>query len=110
MYQQASQPMFLEKSVSIVSAIIVIINMVVVHGISNFYVVELLTYLSIVLMSGGNHLPNTHYEAKKLIHKMGMNYKIIHACPNRCILFRGQYKDLWHCLIPTYRSHATFRG
>jgi hypothetical protein len=59
LYRQASQPVYEGKHVSIVSAIIVD---------------ELLTYLSTVLLPTGNCLPSTHYEAKKLIRKLGLNY------------------------------------
>jgi hypothetical protein len=72
MYQQASQVVYTEKTVSIVSAVIVIINMAVIHGVSNSYVDELLKYLSTVLLPKGNHLPSSHYEVKKLIRKLGM--------------------------------------
>jgi hypothetical protein len=51
------------------------------------------------LLPTGNHLLGTHYEAKKLIKKLGMNYEIIHACPSGCVLFRGQYSDLRECPV-----------
>jgi hypothetical protein len=73
LYKQATQPVYEGKNVSIVSAIIVIINMSVIHGVSNAFVDELLTYLSTVLLPEGNCLPSTHYEAQKMIRKLGMN-------------------------------------
>jgi hypothetical protein len=110
LYRQASQPMYSGNTVSIVSAVIVIINMAVIHGISNTYVDELLTYLSTVLLPSGNQLPGTHYEARKLIRKLGMNYEIIHACPGGCVLFHDQYKDLCQCPVRTYNKSRYIEG
>ena len=41
----------------------------------------------------GNTLPNRNYEAKKILCRMGMDYKMIHTCPNACIL----YKRILNC-------------
>ena len=35
----------------------------------------------------GNELPNSTYEAKKLMCPLGMEYEKIHACPNDCVLY-----------------------
>src|SRR4051812_39751101 len=40
-----------------------------------------------------NELPNGSYEAKKLVCPLGLEVKKIHACPNDCILYRGEYKN-----------------
>ncbi|XP_031106272.1 uncharacterized protein LOC116010918 [Ipomoea triloba] len=46
-----------------------------------------------------NELPKSTYDAKKILCSIGMRYKMIHACPNSCILFRNDYKDLHACPI-----------
>ena len=33
--------------------------------------------------------PPSFYEAKKIINKLGLNYKKIDACPNDCMLYWG---------------------
>jgi hypothetical protein len=110
MYRQASQPVYGGKNVSIVSAIIVIINMSVIHGVSNVFVDELLTFLSMILLPEGNCLPSTHYEAKKLIRRLGMNYDIIHAYPSGCVLFWGQYRDFKECPVRMCRKSRYIQG
>ena len=45
----------------------------------------------------GNELPNSTYEAKKLMCPMGMEYEKIHACPNDCVLYRNEHVDLHEC-------------
>ena len=37
-----------------------------------------------------NELPDSTYEAKKLLCALGVEVQKIHACPNDCILYRGE--------------------
>ncbi|XP_025983906.1 uncharacterized protein [Glycine max] len=46
-----------------------------------------------------NMLPKTHYEAKKILCLIGMEYQKIHACLNDCILYRHEFVEL--CNFPT---------
>lgn len=41
-----------------------------------------------------NELPESTYEAKKAVFPLGLEVQKIHACPNDCILYRGEYEDL----------------
>jgi hypothetical protein len=42
-----------------------------------------------------NELPASTYEAKKLVCHLGLDVQKIHACPNDCILYRGEnYKNI----------------
>jgi len=49
------------------------------------------------LLLEGNTLPNSNYEAKKILCPMGMEYKKIHASPNDCILYRNEFEFLKNC-------------
>lgn len=44
-----------------------------------------------------NTFPDSAYAAKKLIKSLGLNYDMIHACPNDCILYRGSYESKDQC-------------
>lgn len=57
---------------------------------------DLLSCLSDVL-SDKNEIPLSVYEAKKIMVALGLEYEKIHACPNDCILYRKEYKDLSAC-------------
>ena len=46
-----------------------------------------------------NELPVTTYEAKKLVCPLGLEVQKIHACPNDCILYRGEYENLDACPV-----------
>ena len=43
-----------------------------------------------------NTLPKNHYEAKKILRPMGMEYQKIHAWPN-CILYKNQFAEMSNC-------------
>ena len=43
------------------------------------------------MLSKDNELPTTTYEAKQLVCPLGLEVQKIHACPNNCILYRGEY-------------------
>jgi hypothetical protein len=44
-----------------------------------------------------NCLPQNYYATKILTRQLGLDYKNIHACGKRCVLFRGEYKDVISC-------------
>ena len=46
-----------------------------------------------------NELPTTTYEAKQLVCPLGLEVQKIHACPNDCILYRGEYENLDACPV-----------
>ncbi|XP_031108728.1 uncharacterized protein LOC116013221 [Ipomoea triloba] len=57
---------------------------------------ELLKLLKDMLLDD-NEVPCSTYEAKKMLCPLSMDIERIHACPNDCILYWKQYKDLHVC-------------
>jgi len=52
------------------------------------------------MLPKGNELPTTIYEAKQVVCPLGLEIQKIHACPNDCILYRGEeYENLDACSI-----------
>ncbi|KAL6205439.1 hypothetical protein ACLB2K_022698 [Fragaria x ananassa] len=49
------------------------------------------------LLPDGNVVPNNLNEAKKTLSVLGMGYEKIHACPNDCILYRGDHHEAEIC-------------
>ena len=49
------------------------------------------------LLPENNMLPKNHYEEKKILCLVGMEYQKIHACPNDCILYRNQFAEMHSC-------------
>nr|AAX96653.1 transposon protein, putative, CACTA, En/Spm sub-class [Oryza sativa Japonica Group] len=58
------------------------------NGVSDKAFGDLLKLVKNIL-PGGNKLPETTYEAKKIVCPLGLEVHKIHACPNDCILYRG---------------------
>ena len=46
-----------------------------------------------------NELPDSTYEAKKVICPLGLDVQKIHACINDCILYRGDHEDKNECPV-----------
>ena len=46
-----------------------------------------------------NELPSTTYEAKQLVCPLGLEVQKIHAYPNDCILYQGDYENLDACPV-----------
>ena len=75
------------------SAVLAFVNLKARFGWSDKSFTELLVLLKNMLPEKNTLLKN-HYEAKKILCPMGMEYKKIHACPNDCILYRNEYAEL----------------
>jgi hypothetical protein len=75
-YQQVSVPVWRvndsHNSISIISAVIVIMTMCTTHGVSNAFTDEFLKYLSTTLLPRSNSLPSSFYHAKNAVRKMGL--------------------------------------
>ena len=59
-----------------------------------------------------NKVPANTYRAKKLIRPVALKLKKFHACPNHCILYRGQYENLEscpHCGASRYKRNVGCR-
>jgi hypothetical protein len=42
-------------------------------------------------------LPKNTYESQRLLRALKMPYEAIQACPNGCVLFRGDHEEATHC-------------
>jgi hypothetical protein len=61
------------------------------HGWSNSRFIDLLCLLG-SLLPKPNFMPKNTYEAKKIISTLSMHVQRIHACPNQCMLYYGDYE------------------
>ena len=66
------------------------------------------------LLPKPNKVPANTYQAKKLVSPITMGVERIHACPNHCILYRGDtFKDLKECPVCSasrYKNNAGYCG
>ena len=56
-----------------------------------------------------NELPTTTYEVKKIVCPLGLQIEKIHACPNDCILYRGEHENLDEYPICNASRHKILR-
>jgi hypothetical protein len=85
----ATTPLFASAQLSTLSATLLILNCLRIHGASNALISELFTLLSKSVLPAINSLPSIEYAASKMLRQLGLAYELIHACPQGCILFRG---------------------
>jgi hypothetical protein len=97
LYAQASIPVYSGSSVSMISTVVVLLNMCTTHGTSNTFQEELLKYLSTCLLPAGNMLPSSFDQAKNTVHKLGLSYNIIPCCQKGCMLYRNELEQLDTC-------------
>jgi len=49
------------------------------------------------ILPTGNQAPTSSFQAKKMMTSLGLDYKLIHACPNHCMLYYDTKADLESC-------------
>ena len=101
--EKASKDLLFEESKgcskenTVLRTVLELMKLKAIHGWSDASFNELLDLLSDTLPKP-NLLPKNTYYAKRLISPMSLGVEKIHACPNHCILYRGdKYKDLVRC-------------
>jgi hypothetical protein len=105
--QHAEARIFEGARLSRLSAILQILNLQARYKASNIMLDDLFRVLHELILPEGNTLPGSWKEAKKVLKSLGMEYQIIHACPNDCILYRDTYTDMTtcpECDTPRYMS------
>ncbi|XP_020254060.1 uncharacterized protein LOC109831132 [Asparagus officinalis] len=89
------------------------------NGMADKYFNMLLVLLRKVIPNGKDSIPENYDNAKKIVSVIGLDYNKIDACPNDCILYYKDNKDLQEC--PTcgvsrwvqrknYSTHGTTRS
>ncbi len=97
MFQEACTPLFERCPTSHLIAILLLLNLMTVHGVNNAFAYWFFSFLGIGLFPKGNNLPKSMYHVKRVIQQLGLGYKSIHACYNGCVLFRGDLNDVTSC-------------
>ncbi|XP_071741136.1 uncharacterized protein [Rutidosis leptorrhynchoides] len=80
------------------SAVLKLVNLKANNNWSDKSFTSLLELLHEILPKD-NELPVSYYRAKKILCPMGLEVERIHACPNDCILYRNENKNLHQCYV-----------
>ncbi|XP_074342361.1 uncharacterized protein LOC141679895 [Apium graveolens] len=73
-------------------ALVQLYNLKVKHCMSASCFSDILLLLG-SLLPEGNNIPSSFNEAKKTLYALKMGYEKIHACPNNCLLYRGDLDE-----------------
>ena len=84
------------KDFTLLKFVISILNVKVMNNWSTKSLDMILEFL-VKLLPKGNLAPRSTYEAKKILHDLGMSYELIDVCKNNCTLFSKEIKDLDKC-------------
>ena len=91
---------------NILKFFIEMLNVKVMTNLSNKRLDMMLELLTKILPKG-KLVPRSTYEAKKILHDLGMSYEHIDACKNDCALFWKETEklDKWPvCEVPKYKD------
>jgi hypothetical protein len=91
--EEALQELYVGARSTKLAAIILVMNLCTVYGISNSFVDELFAILHTHILLEQNSLPKNYHVAKSLTRRLGLLYNSIHACERGCILFKGDLAD-----------------
>ncbi|KAL3675626.1 hypothetical protein R1sor_025574 [Riccia sorocarpa] len=110
-YEFSRTPIFPGAKCSRLSYTLLILNLHARFGCSNKCISGIFRLLAEKVLPEGRDVPNSRPEAKRVLKAVGMDYEMIHACENDCILYRGEYRDLMSCSIcETSRYRADTQG
>jgi hypothetical protein len=80
MWAKALTSLYEGFTTSMLSTILLLLNLRIVHGVSNIFMNELFSFLHFDLLPKVNKMSAITYEALKLVKTLGLNYDSIHAC------------------------------
>ncbi|XP_060181912.1 uncharacterized protein LOC132611513 isoform X1 [Lycium barbarum] len=92
-------PLYESAKVSKLSTLVKLLHIKSIGHWSNESFTMLLKFLKEDLLLDGTNLPNSYYEAKKVIRDLGLSYKKIDACKNDCMLYWKNDNCLESCKV-----------
>ena len=98
MSEEAEKLIYPGLNITKLSFLVTMYNLKVRNGWSDNGFSQLLSLLGDVLPKD-NNIPNSMYEAKKILWVLSMEYEKIHTCPNDCILYWKEFVDARKCAV-----------
>ncbi|XP_075097586.1 uncharacterized protein LOC107787862 [Nicotiana tabacum] len=93
------QPLYQNSKVSKLSTMVKLLHIKSIGRWSYESFTMLLKMLKEDLLTAESNLPDSYYEAKKIIRDLGLSYKKIDACKNNCMLYWKDDKFLESCKV-----------
>ncbi len=95
--KHARTPIYEGARLSRLSAILGLLNLQAKHKASNALLSDMFALCHDLMLPTENLLPGSWKEAKSVLSSIGMEYHIIHACVNDCMLFHGTHARMEEC-------------
>ena len=95
--EEAIWPLYRGAKCMQLVAIILLMNLCIVHGMTNGFVDELFTILNSHLLPIEIVLPKNYYAAESFTAKLRLSYNSIHACDKSCVFFRSEHAEAVRC-------------
>lgn len=106
----ARTPLFHDSNLQQLNGLVMLLSIFESFGAPDALTSQVLAFLSVKMLPQPNTLPSSTYEATKLLSKLGLGYRSIHACPNGCVLYRGRrmndLKQCPKCQAPRFRRYG----
>ena len=110
LFEDSEKPLYIGcTKFSKLSAVIRLFKVKAKYGLSDTSFTTILETFHEMLPED-NGLPVSVYQAKKMMCPMGLEIERIDACPNDCILYRKEYKDLHNCVICNESRYKSKKG
>jgi len=98
--RESGEPIYEGCKLNYLEVAIVLMTLCSLFSIPYTFLDELLKFLSQDLLPKSNSLPQTSYEVRRMVLKLGLKHEAIHCCPDGHVLFRGDKADLTTCPEP----------
>ena len=94
---EAIEELYVGARCTKLAATILLMNLCMVHGVSNTFADEMFAILHGHILPEVNCLPKNYHAAQSLTRTLGLAYTTIHACAEGCVLFRCEHVEATHC-------------
>jgi hypothetical protein len=95
--EDSEKPMRKGSKFTKLSFLVRIFNLKTRNGVSNKGFSDILDFMGEAFLEYRDNILKTAYESKRILRVLGMGYEKIHACPQDCILYRGEFADSTSC-------------
>lgn len=94
------KPLYSGATLSVLCFMMQLLDFQAQYGGSNILFDHIFHWLSKIVLPKSNVAPSSRTEARKLLHTIGMDYNIVHACKNDCVLFNEENTLFVKCPNP----------
>ncbi|KAL3690612.1 hypothetical protein R1sor_016921 [Riccia sorocarpa] len=95
--EESRTPIYPGAKCSKLAYTLLILNLQARFPASNQLINGIFKLLAEKILPEESNVPKTRSEARKILKTVGMDYEMIHVCPNDCILYRNEYGDATAC-------------